>query len=139
MPYSHVAVIIGFSLTVLACQGFAVKSPGHDRVMVAPAGPPTIVVTERPRLVFAAGYGIYFAPDLEVDLYFDHGVWLYFYEGAWYKSSSYRGPWKLVKFKDIPSGLRKMPPGQLKKIFREREAQEKEKSRGEGPKENSPN
>jgi hypothetical protein len=105
-----------------------VSSPA-DEPMVVPSGPPPIAATERPRLVFVTQYGIYFAPDLDVDLYFDRGVWFYFYDNAWYQSSDYRGPWTLVQVKQLSPGLRKVPPGYLKKTFKEMEAKEKMRER----------
>lgn len=122
---------------MLTCLGLAACSvapvlPQNDGVGADAPGPPTIVVTERPRLVFAAAYSLYFAPDLEVDLYFDHGVWYYYYEALWYQSSHFRGPWNLVPVKDLPPGLKKVVPGHLRKVFREREAREKSKAEDPG-------
>jgi len=124
--------VILISLLLPGCHVIAVSSPGHRPVVVVPAGPPAIVVVERPRLVFVAEYGIYFAPELEVDLYFDHGIWFYFYDRAWYKSSDYQGPWSVVHVNHLPPGLRKIPPGHLKKTFKEIEAKEKVKAQGKG-------
>jgi len=132
MKRKSLLVIISMALALSGCHVIAVSSPGHRPVVVVPAGPPAIVVTERPRLVFVSEHGIYFAPDLEVDLYFDHGLWFYFYDNAWYKSSDYQGPWTVVEVKRLPPGLRKIPPGHLKKAFREKETKQKFKGKGKG-------
>lgn len=124
-------VILLFFLLLSGCHMLEVSSGMYEPAMV-PSGPPAIVGTERPRLVFVTGYGIYFAPDLDVDLYFDRGVWFYFYDNVWYKSSDYRGPWTVVPVKQLPPGLRKVSPGHLKRTFKEMEAREKVKGKGNG-------
>ncbi|GEM_PF-2360224 len=126
MKYLSFFVIFGVFLLLPGCHVVAVSSPAYELVA---AGPPAIGATERPRLVFVTRYGIYFAPDLDVDLYFDRGVWFYFYDNIWYKSSDYRGPWTVVQVKQLPPGLRKVSPGHLQKTFKEMEAKEKVKGR----------
>jgi hypothetical protein len=126
---SLLVFILLFSL-FMGCHVVEVSSQAYEPTM-APSGPPAIVGTERPRLVFVTGYRIYFAPDLDVDLYFDRGVWFYFYDNVWYRSSDYRGPWTAVQVKQLPPGLRRVPPGYLKKTFKEMEAKEKIKGRDE--------
>ncbi len=128
MNHLPLLVFILFFLLLPGCHVVEVSSPAYEPAMV-PSGPPAIVGTERPRLVFVTGYGIYFAPDLDVDLYFDRGVWFYFYNSVWYKSSDYRGPWTVVQVRQLPPGLRRVRPGYLKKTFKEMEAQEKVKGR----------
>ncbi len=129
MKHLPLLVVILLSLLLPGCHVVTASSPERQPVVV-PAGPPAIVVAERPRLVFVTGHGIYFAPDLDVDLYFDRGVWFYFYDSVWYKSSDYRGPWTVVQVKQLPPGLRKVTPGYLKKTFKEMEAQDKVKGKG---------
>ncbi len=119
------AVLIGTALFVLSailagCYVVAGHPPrGHrPAVVVAPGppGPPAVVITSRPRLVFMADFGIHVAPDLEVSLFFDDHSWFYFHSGTWYTGPSYNGPWVVAKGKRLPPGLTRVPPGQLKKM-----------------------
>lgn len=103
------------ALALAGCHIVAVSSPGH-RVVIAPA-PPPVVVTARPRLVFVNEYAVYYAPDVEVDLYFADGFWFSFHQGTWFRSASYRGPWIVVESDPLPPGLARIPPGHLKKIY----------------------
>jgi hypothetical protein len=128
MNHQPLLAVIFFFLLLSGCHVVAVSSTAYEPEM-ASSGPPAIVVTERPRLVFVTQYGIYFAPDLDVDLYFDRGVWFYFYDNIWYQSSDYRGPWTVVQVKQLSPGLRKVTPGHLKKTFKEMEAKEKIKGK----------
>ena len=134
---SPVIIWVPFGILLLSALllGCVVKlvPPGPRHVVVvhpAPVGPPHIGVAVRPRLVFVAQYGLYSAPDLEVDLYFYDGAWIYFYGDVWYRSSSYEGPWKVVQGKHLPPGLAKAPPGQIKRIAKGLKKGHKARGRG---------
>jgi hypothetical protein len=107
------------------CNLMGERFVDRSEVIVTESGPPSILEEDRPRLIFASGFGVYFAPDLEVDLYFDRGIWFYLHNKTWYESADYRGPWSPVHVKHIPRGLRNVPPGQLRSTFKKMEAREK--------------
>lgn len=127
-------LLLGAVLTqLLLSAGCYIVATPHEAVVV-PLPPPVIVLPAPPRLVLIPEIGIYYAPDIEVELYVRGGVWFYFYNGYWYKGRDHRGPWvhvpahKLPRgFTKIPPGLRKVPPGQLKKEKEEKGKEEKGK------------
>ena len=69
--------------------------------LVIPAPPPVIVV---PRTY------VYFAPDLEAEIFFYHGYWYRPYQGNWYRSGSYNGRWVYISPKRMPTVLLNLPP-----------------------------
>jgi hypothetical protein len=106
--------------------------------------PPRIVVQEPPELVVMPRSMIYFAPGLSVDLFFSNGWWWTRDNDRWYRSREYRGPWGFVPAPRVPREFheirpdyrahygreRHIPYGQLKKHWREREIERRER-RGE--------
>ena len=105
--------LVGF--VFLGCQ-IAIKPGHHGMVIVSPPPPPTVVtLSARPHLVFVNDYGIYVATDVHHDIFFDGTVWFYFTKDHWFRGKHYNGPWKSVE-KGLPPGLRKVPPGKLKKM-----------------------
>lgn len=121
---SFAVSLLAVSAILAGCYVVAGYPPrGHRPAVVVhpgPPGPPPVVITARPRLVFMADYGIYVAPDIEVSLFFDDHAWFYFDAGTWYSGPSYDGPWVVVRGKRLPPGLTRVPPGQLKKMARAR-------------------
>jgi hypothetical protein len=108
LRYVLIFTAISFSACVVAGPpyGRAVGHPGR-----ASQG---VIVAVEPRLVFVPEYGIYVAPDVEADLFYDGSVWFHFSDGVWYRGAAYNGPWVVID-KGLPPGLTKVPPGQLKK------------------------
>lgn len=100
---------------------------------------PAIVISAPPAVVMIPGAPVYFAPDIEVDIFFYRGYWYRPYRQRWYRASHYNGPWcyiapravpnVIVKlppgYRHIPPGHEKIPYGQLKKHWKEREKAEK--------------
>ncbi|MEW6326713.1 MAG: hypothetical protein AB1487_03855 [Thermodesulfobacteriota bacterium] len=96
---------------------------------------PAIVVSTPPAVVMIPGTPVYFAPDIEVDIFFYRGYWYRPYRQRWYRASHYNGPWCYIApravpsvvvnlppdYRHIPPGHEKIPYGQLKKHWKERE------------------
>ena len=79
---------------------------------------PGLVISAPPALVMVPGTYVYFAPDLNVDVFFYQGYWYRPYGGYWYISADYRGPWGYLAIERMPSVLlnlspsyRRVPPG----------------------------
>jgi hypothetical protein len=62
-----------------------------------------------PEFVVVPGYPVYYAPQLQANLFFYDGeYWLYQYDN-WYVSSWYNGPWWLVDPEDVPLFILRVP------------------------------
>jgi hypothetical protein len=72
--------------------------------------PPEYVVPTHPTVVVIPGTYVYFTPGLEVDILFHHGYWWRPYEGRWYRSRSYNGPWGYIRSEGVPNAIRTLPP-----------------------------
>jgi len=79
---------------------------------------PALVISAPPAVVFIPGTYAYFAPDIDVDIFFFQGYWYRPYGGRWYRASDYNGHWGHIGGDRVPSVLinlphdyRHMPPG----------------------------
>ncbi|MGC8517051.1 MAG: hypothetical protein ACP5P4_00805, partial [Steroidobacteraceae bacterium] len=64
-----------------------------------------------PDLVPVPGYPVYYAPDLDVNLFFYDGLYWTFTDDAWYSSTWYNGPWYLVSPERVPDFILRIPVG----------------------------
>jgi hypothetical protein len=121
---------------------------GAPPVVVAPPPPgypaPRVVVEEPPEMVVIPRSTIYFAPGIGIDLFFTDGWWWTRDRDRWYRSRDYRRDWVFVEPPRVPREIvrirpdyrnyyvreRHIPYGQLKKHWREREIERRER-RGE--------
>ncbi len=72
--------------------------------------PPRLVISAPPPVVVIPETYVYFAPDLEVDLFFYHDHWYRPYRGRWYRATAYNGPWVFVDTVRVPRVLVHLPP-----------------------------
>jgi len=111
------ACIVGILIGVLAgCVIVPGGPPGHGGIppgQAKKAGPPVLVAA--PRLVLIPDTNVYVATGIDYDVFVVGGVYYFFHEGIWYSGPSHRGPWRNVETKDLPPGLQKGSPGQLKR------------------------
>jgi len=96
---------------------------------------PAVVISAPPAVVMIPGTPVYFAPDVEVDIFFYRGYWYRPYRERWYRATHYNGPWRYIAPRAVPSVIVNVPPdyrhippsheripyGQLKKHWKERE------------------
>lgn len=75
------------------------------------APPPPFRVPAPPPVVVIPGTYIYMVPDIDVDIFFSNGHWFRPFEGRWYRSKSYNGPWRYIEPRHVPRGLVDLPPG----------------------------
>jgi hypothetical protein len=101
-----------------------------------------VVVAAPPALVLIPGTPVYFAPEVDVDIFFTDGYWWTSREGHWCRARGYEGPWVAVGPKHVPRSVilvprnyrtaygreRRIPYGQWKKQKHWRE----EEDRGDG-------
>ena len=62
-----------------------------------------------PQLVEVPGYPVYYAPDLDSNLFFYDGVYWVYAQDGWYASSWYDGPWDLIEAEYVPYFLLRVP------------------------------
>jgi hypothetical protein len=80
----------------------------HAAVKI-PLPPPFLIPAPPPVVVIPRTY-VYTVPDIEVDILFYHGYWYRPYEGRWYRSRSYNGPWRYLPARSVPRPLIELPP-----------------------------
>jgi len=85
-----------------------------------------------PELVVIPGTYAYTVPDAGVDIIFYHDYWYRPFEGRWYRSRGYNGPWAFIDRGRVPgffltlppdyrhhhAGYERIPYGQFKKNWR---------------------
>ena len=82
-----------------------------------PPPPPLVIPAPPPMFVIPRTY-VYFAPGVDVDIFFYRGYWYRPYQGHWYRSRSYNGKWVYLSppkvppvFLNLPPDFRRLPPG----------------------------
>jgi len=144
-------VTIFVAMILLASVGYSNRVIAEININVGikfPPPPPLVIPAPPPVIVVPSTY-VYFAPEVEVDLLFYHGYWYRPYQGRWYRSGDYKGPWVYIvpermpvvllrlppNYRHVPPGHQRIPHGQLKKNWRTWEKEkrwDKHESRNEG-------
>jgi hypothetical protein len=75
-----------------------------------PLPPPFVIHAPPPVVVLPGAEYVYFAPGLEVDIFFHRGYWYRPFNQRWYRSSSYNGPWAFIHPNHVPRALYSIPP-----------------------------
>lgn len=91
---------------------FAAPPTAHARVDVGVninIGPPPIVVAEPPEVVLVPRSRVYFVPNLEFDVFFHDGYWWSPRGDRWYRSRDYKGPWRTIERRYIPTSVIRVP------------------------------
>lgn len=70
---------------------------------------PGIVIPVPPVMIVVPGAYVYFTPDVETDLFFYRGYWYRPYQGQWYISLEYNGPWGYAAIESVPHALINLP------------------------------
>ena len=74
-----------------------------------PPPPPLVIPAPPPMFVIPRTY-VYFAPEVEVDIFFYNGYWYRPYREHWYRSGTYNGKWVYISSKKVPPVLLNLPP-----------------------------
>lgn len=96
-----------------------------------PPPPPLVIPAPPPMFVIPRTY-IYFAPKVDVDIFFYQGYWYRPHGGHWYRSVVYNGKWGYIApervprvlinlppdFRRVPPGHRHIPYGEVKKNWK---------------------
>ncbi len=68
-----------------------------------------INVPSYPRLVAVPGYPVYYAPNLQANLFYYDGMYWIYQDDYWYASSWYNGPWWSVHPQVVPVFILRVP------------------------------
>lgn len=70
---------------------------------------PRLAFASRPDIVVIPGTRVYYVDDYDYDLYRYGGYWYYYYEGGWYRSADYDGPFYFISYVSVPTSIRYVP------------------------------
>ena len=80
---------------------------------------PPFTFAAPPPVVVIPGTYAYFAPGADIDIVFYGGFWYRPYEGHWFRSRDYNGPWAGIEMGRVPRALRELPP-EYRRHYRDR-------------------
>jgi hypothetical protein len=75
-----------------------------------PLPPPFVLHAPPPVVILPGAEYVYFAPGLDVDIFFYRGFWYRAFNQRWYRASSYNGPWAFMHPDRVPRALYSIPP-----------------------------
>jgi hypothetical protein len=114
-------------LMITGIAGMLLGSPltdalAENRPYGGPGGRPAsvIVVDNRPDFIFLSKPGFYVSFNGSYDIIFYGNRYYLLRDGEWYRASSYRGPWALVRYGVLPSRIKHYRWEDLRR-FRDRE------------------
>ena len=96
---------------VLVAQNVAVAQVSIGVGVAVPGVRIGINVPAYPDLLPVPGYPVYYAPDLDANLFFYDGYYWTFTDDAWYSSTWYNGPWYFVPPERVPDFILRIPVG----------------------------
>ncbi len=96
---------------VMLCLGlsWAPKSFAEVSVNVG-VNLPAYTFEAPPEMVVIPGTYAYTVPDAGVDIIFYHDYWYRPFEGGWYRSRGYNGPWRSIARHRVPGFFYHLPP-----------------------------
>jgi hypothetical protein len=132
MPKVKLAATLAVIGAFLAAPAFAEMNVNIG--IGIPIGPaPVVVYQAAPEVVVIPGSPVYYAPGLNVDVFFYGGYWWAPNGGLWFRANTYNGPWTGIRkppvyITNMPRDYRqrvvrerRIPYGHLKKHWRDRE------------------
>ena len=78
---------------------------------------PGRIIVKPSFMYFMGSLGIYFVPDVTVDIFFYNNSWYNRAGGRWYMGDTYRGPWRALAPERVPPKFRKLP-GDYREYYR---------------------
>jgi hypothetical protein len=102
-----IAIIVGIISVML--MGYSSSGSAQVSVNIGVGLPiPRLVIPAPPPVAVIPGTYVYFAPEVEADLFFYHGYWYRPHHG--YRARGYNGPWNNIEGARVPRAMRHLPP-----------------------------
>ena len=70
---------------------------------------PSLAFYEQPDVVVIPGTRVYYVEDYDYDLYRYGSYWYYCWNGGWYRSLDYDGPFYFIGYQSVPYAIRYVP------------------------------
>ncbi|UFS69521.1 hypothetical protein LPW11_16670 [Geomonas sp. RF6] len=105
---------------ILCCGEGKYAEAGVSVNMNLNIGPPPVIVSAPPEVVFMPNYGTYFVPGLSFDIFFYNGYWWSPRGDNWYRAPGYNGPWRVIEHRYVPGPVRHVPHDYRRVYARER-------------------
>jgi hypothetical protein len=102
--------LLAFLMGILFALGGAKEAASGVQVNINIGPPPVFVIPAPPAVVVIPGTYVYAVPDIDVSIFFYHGLWYRPHEGHWFNARSYNGPWVYVPAPNVPRVLVQLPP-----------------------------
>ncbi len=129
MKKSRLVLLFLGVMFLISMGGYPAAGNAEVNINIGVNAPlPALVIPAPPAVVVIPGTYAYFAPDIDVDIFFFQGYWYRPYGGRWYRSSDYNGHWGHIPgdrvppvllnlphdYRHMPSGHQRIPYGHLK-------------------------
>lgn len=101
--------VLALFLTLALAQPYGSYAGVNIDINISP--PPFFPIPVPPAVVLIPGAGVYFVPDIDMDIFFYEGYWYRPHRDEWFRSRDYNGPWAYVVPKRLPPPLLRVPPG----------------------------
>lgn len=88
---------------------------GIDRITPISSTPQPLRVSRRPKLAPIPNMNVYYAPDLDYNLYMADKAWYLLHDEKWYQGQTHEGPWRYLGYSKVPEKLKKIPAEFIKK------------------------
>jgi hypothetical protein len=105
-------ITIFVGMIILMSVGYPNRgiAEGNVNARINPPPPPPLVIPAPPPVVVIPRTYVYFAPRVEVDIFFYRGYWYRPFRGHWYRSVRYNGAWVYIPPRRVPAVLINLPP-----------------------------
>jgi hypothetical protein len=120
MPHVHTRLLLLAAAAAMLCAGTSANA--QDVKIDIGIGVPPIVLTAPPQLVAVPGTPVYYAPDVQANLFVYKGRYYSVVNDVWSMAPASNGPWAVIQLGQVPRPVLavpveyyNIPPGHLKK------------------------
>jgi hypothetical protein len=99
------------------------SAAGSVSVNIGVPPPPSIVLPAPPSIVVVPNSPVYYAPDVDFNLFVYEGRYYTFHDGSWFYATSHSGPWVFIAPERVPRPVvavpapyYKIPPGHARRM-----------------------
>ena len=103
------ALALGAALTTLPVVAKTTTKTKTTVVKVGERYRGTVVFTTEPQAILIPETRVYYVSDMDADVYRFGDYWYIAENGAWYRASSWEGPFVRVKTNTVPKTIRTIP------------------------------